>query len=94
MSKLISIKVKYSTDSGSYYTTHDVKVEFIMLEFPIRKIITDYFRFDIEEDDPEIGFDTMIVRDLMVKLFLMVNFRCKVLSWDDTVVKMKDTEKI
>ena len=44
--KIRSNKVEYSTSSGLYCTTHDVKVNFCMPEFSISKIIEHHFHVD------------------------------------------------
>ena len=73
-SKLRSNKVKYSTASGPYITTHDVKVTFSMPDFYSRKILTHRFHIDNTRVDKVIGYDMIIVRYLMVQLCLKAKF--------------------
>ena len=77
-------------DSSRYKTTYDVKVSFSMLEFSSRKIITHSFHVYSTRGDEGIGYDMIIVRDLMVQLGLKYNFGRKILEWEETVVPMKE----
>ena len=83
-------KVEYSTASGVYCTTHDVKVPFCMPEFSSNKIIYHCFHVDNDKRESGIGCDMIIGRDLMVHLGLMANFRRQVLQWDGATVYMKE----
>ena len=60
--------MEFSTASGTYCTTHDVKVSFFMPEFPISSIILHRFHIDNNEDKSGIGYEMIIGRDLMVQL--------------------------
>ena len=83
-------KVEYSTASGVYCTTHDVKVPFCMPEFSGNKIIHHSFHVDNDKRESGIGCDMIIGRDLMVHLGLMDNFRRQVLQRDGATVHMKE----
>ena len=60
--------MEFSTASGTYCTTNDVKVSFFMPEFPISSIILHRFHIDNNEDKSGIGYEMIIGRDLMVQL--------------------------
>ena len=87
-------KFKYSTAAIPYKMTHDMKVPFIMPEFSRRKIITHRFHVDKFQGDEGISYYLIIGHDLMIKLGLKADFGHQILEWDDTVVPMKDSEKI
>ena len=65
-----SNKVECSTVAGPYCTMHDVNLLFCMPAFYIRKITSQQFHVDKNEGKPDIGYDTIIGRDLMVQLGL------------------------
>ena len=73
-SKIRSNKAEYSTASGPYRTTHDVKVPFIMPEFSRRNVITRHFHVVNGRGDEGIIYEMIIVRNLMVKLVLKAEF--------------------
>ena len=85
-----SNKVEYSTVTGVYFTTHDVKVPFCMPEFSSSKIINHCFHVDSNKAESVIGYDMIIGRDLMVQLGLTDNFKRQFLQWDGATVHMKD----
>ena len=64
--KIHSNKVEYSTDAVTYWTTHDVKVSLIMLEFSSSKIILHHFHDNNNEGELGVYYDIIIGRDLMV----------------------------
>ena len=82
-------KVEYSTATGLYCTTHDVKVPFSMTELSRSKIIEHQFHVENDKGESGIGYDMIICRDLMVKLGLLADFKRKVLQWDGVTVPMK-----
>ena len=83
-------KVEYSTATGIYFTTHDVKVPFCMQDFSSRKRIDHQFYVDNNKCESGIGYDMIIGRDLMVQLGLMAEFKRQVLQWDVATVHMKE----
>ena len=83
-------KVEYSTAAGVYFTTHDVKVPFCMPDFSSSKIINHHFHVDNDKWDSVIGYDMIIVRDLMVQLGPKDNFKHQVLQWDGSTIHMKE----
>ena len=85
-----SNKVEYSTAAGMYCTTHDVKVPFCMPGFSSSKISNHFFHNDNDKGGSGIGYDMIIVRDLMVQIGLTFNFNCQVLQWDGATVHMKE----
>ena len=84
-----SNRVEYSTETGVYCNTHDVKVPFCMLEFSGSKIISHCSHVDKDEGKSIIDYDMVIGRDLMVQLGLKANFRRQVLQLDGATVHMK-----
>ena len=88
--KMRSNKVEYSTASGVYCTTHDVKVPFCMLELSSRKTINHPFNVDNDKGSSGIGYDIIIGRDLMVQLCIMADFKSQFLPWDEATLHMKD----
>ena len=88
--KIRSNKVEYSTATGMYCTTHDVKLPFGMPEFSTRKIINHRFHFENDKVESGICYDTIIGRDLMVQLGLTANFKRQLLQWDGNTVHMKE----
>ena len=69
-SKTSSNKVEYSTDAGTYCTTHDVKVPFFIPDFSRRKITSHHFNIDNNEGESGIGYEMIIGCNLMVQLGL------------------------
>ena len=63
-------KVEYIKSAGPYCTTHDVKVPFCIPEFSIRKIILHRFHIDNNEGESGIGYDMIIISDLMEQLVI------------------------
>ena len=88
-SKLRANKVEYSTASGLYKTTHDVKVPFSMTDFSNRNIITHRLHIDNAQGDTGIGYDMIIGHDPMVQLFLKSKFGRQILEWGETAITMK-----
>ena len=74
-----SNKVEFSTASGPYCTTHDIKVPFCMADFSISNIITHRFYIDKNEGESGIGYDMIIYRDLMVQLCMLDDFKSQFL---------------
>ena len=72
--KLRSYKVDYIIYFGPYRTTHDVKVPFIMPDFPIRKTITHRVHIDKVIVYEGIGYVMIIFHDLMIQLGLKAGF--------------------
>ena len=70
--------------------THNVKVPFCMPELSIRKIISHRFHVDNDEVKSEIGYDMIIVCDLMVQLDLPDKFYCQVIQWNEVNVPIKE----
>ena len=87
-------KVEYSTATGVYCTTHDVKVLFCMPELSSIKIIHHRFHVDKDKGESGIGYDMIIGRGLMVQLCLTADFKRQVLQWDGTTVHMKDSSNL
>ena len=73
--KMRSNKVEYCTSTGFYSTTHDVKVTFWMPDFSSNKIINRRFHVNSNNGESGISYDTIIGRDLMVKLGLTAKFK-------------------
>ena len=73
-------KSDYSTATGVYCTSGDVKVSFYMPEFSSRKIINHRFHVDNDKGESGIGYDMIIGRDLMLHLDLKANFKCQVIQ--------------
>ena len=86
--------VEYSTASGMYCTTHDVKVPFCIPEFSGSKIINHRFQVDNDEIESGIVYDMIIGHDLMVQLGLTDDFKCQALQWDGTTVYMKESRTL
>ena len=85
-----SIKLEYSTSIGLYYTTHGVKITLFIREFSISKIIDHRFHVNDKKGELVIGYDIIIVRDLMVKLGLTSNLNRQLPQWDGITVSMKE----
>ena len=73
-----------------YCTTHGVKVNFFMPEFPISKIIHLHSHVNNYKGDLGIGYDMIIGHDLMVQLGLTAEFKRQVLQWDGATLHMKE----
>ena len=54
-----------------------------------RSIILYLFHIYNDEGELGIGYDMIIVQDLMVKLGLTSGFKCQLLAWYNAVVSMK-----
>ena len=89
-----SNKVEYSTATGVYRTTHDVKVHFCMLEFSSSKIINNCFHVDNKKGESGIGYDMIIGRDQMLQIALKAGFKRQVLQLDGAPVHMKETSSL
>ena len=87
-------KVEYSTESGVYCTTCDVKVPFFSPEFSSSKIINHHFHVDNNKGESSIGYDMIIDCNLMVQTGLAVNFKRQVFQWDGTTVNMKEPSSL
>ena len=85
-----SNKVEFSTAAGPYCTIHDVKVSFCMPEFSSSKIIEHRFRVDNDKGELGIGYDMVIIHDLMVQLGLLADFKHQALQWDGITVLVKE----
>ena len=85
-----SNKVEYITAAGLYCTTHDVKVTFCMLEFSSSKTIHNRFHINNDKGESDIGYDVIIVHNLMVHLGLTSDIKIQSLQWDYKNVHMKD----
>ena len=88
--KMRSNRVEYNTAAGVYCTTHDVKVPFCMLEFSGSKKINHRFHIDNDKGESGIGYDMIIVRELMVQLGLAANFKRQVFQWYGATAQMKE----
>ena len=75
-----SNRVEYITSAGMYCTTHDVKVSFCMPKLSGSKIINHRFHVDKYEGESGIGYDMIILRDMMVQLGLTADFKRQVLQ--------------
>ena len=64
--KIQSNKVKYSTATGPYSTTHDVMMPFCMSEFSSSNILLYRFHSDNDEGELGIDYDTIIGIDLVL----------------------------
>ena len=89
-----SNKLEYSTSTGMYCNTHEVKVPFCMPELSGSKIINHFFHVDNDEGKSGIGYDMIIIRDLMVHLGLTADFKRQVIQWDGTTVRMKESRSL
>ena len=87
--KIHSNNVEYSTAVGLYFTMHDAKVPFCMLEFSIIKITLHHFHVDNNEGDLGIGYNMIIGCYLMVHIYLLNYFKCHVLQFNGAIVPMK-----
>ena len=85
-----SKRVEYSTAVGPYCTTYDVKVLFFLPEFSSRKIILHHFHVDNNNFGSDIGYEMIIICDLMVYIGLMDYFKRQVLQWYSTEIIMKE----
>ena len=85
-----SNKVEYSTATGLYCTTHDIKVDIFMLEFSISKITSHHFNVDNNEGELGIGYGMIIGRDLMVQLGISPDFKHKAFQWDGATATTKE----
>ena len=92
--KMRSNKVEYSTATGVYCTTHDVKVPFCIPYFSSSKIINHRFHVDNDKWESGIGYDMIINHELMVQLGLTDNFKRQVLQWDCATVHMKEPRNL
>ena len=88
-----SNKVEYSTSAGMYFTTYDVKVHFCMPEISSSKIINHRFHVDNNKGELGIGYDMIIVRELMVQLGLTENFKRQVLQCYGATVHIKEPSR-
>ena len=88
--KLHPNTLDYSTASGSYYTTHDVKMPSFMPDFYSIKIILHRFHVDSNEEESGIGCDIIIVCELVVQLGLSENFKHQVFQWDGATALKKE----
>ena len=70
-----SNKAEYSIAAGPYFTTHDVKVLFCMLELYSSKIISHRFHVDNNEGESGVDYDMIIGHDIMVQLGLLDDFK-------------------
>ena len=61
-----------------------------MLELSSSNIILHQFHVNNDKGELDIGYVTIIGRDLMVQLGLMDNFRYPVFQWDGSEVPMKE----
>ena len=85
-----SSKVDYSTAIGPYCKTQKVKVEFCMPDFSISKTILYHFHADKNEGESSIVYDMIIILDVTVQLYLLTDFKNKVLQWDGAAIPMKE----
>ena len=83
-------KVEYSTSKGMYCMIHDVNIPFFIPEYSSSKVIQHRFRVDIGIGESGIGYETIIGRDLIVKLGLSADFKCQFLQWDSVNVPKKE----
>ena len=83
-------KVEYCTDSGTYCTTHDVKVPFLMPQLSTRKMITHRFHIYNGYGVTFMVHEMIIVYDLMVQLGLIASFKCNLLEQDFSVVPTEE----
>ena len=83
-------KVEYSTDAWLYYTMHDFKVNFCIPEFSRSKIIQHRFHVKNDKGESGIGYDMIILCDLMIQLGLSSDFKCQVLQWGGVTVPVKE----
>ena len=85
-----SNKVKYGTATGTYCTTRDLNVPCCIPYFYSSNIIPHCFHIDNDEGKSVIGYDMIIGRDLMVKLFVLADFNHQVLQWYGIPALMKE----
>ena len=78
-SKMWYNKVEYSTVDGVYCMTHDVKVPFNMLVFSSSTII---YRLHVDNNkgDSLICYEKIIVRNLMLQLGPIADFKIQVIQ--------------
>ena len=92
--KMQSDKLKYSTSSGLYCTTHDFKVPFYMPKLSSSKMIDHHFHVNNNKGESRICYDVIIGCDLMVKLGLTENFKRQLLQWDGATVPMNEPRSL
>ena len=85
-----SNKVEYGTAADVYCTMHDVKVPFCMPDFSSSKIINHRFHVGKDKGESVIGYDMIIIRDLIVQLGLTAEFKRQFLQWDGATVNTKE----
>ena len=73
-------KVEFSTATGSYCKTHDIKVPFCIPGLSISKIILHRFNIIANEGKSGIGYYMIIGPDLMVQLGLSSDFTIQFLQ--------------
>ena len=79
-----SNKVDYSTATGVYCTTHDVKLSFFMPYFYISNIINHCFHVDTNKGELGIGYAMIIDCDMMVQIDLTADLKCHTIDGLDT----------
>ena len=87
-------KVEYSTEDCVYCTTHYVKVPLFMPEFSSSKTINHCLHVDNYKGESVIGYNMIIIYDLMVQLGLTADFKHQVLQCDGATVHMKEPSSL
>ena len=86
---MVSNKLEYSTSAGLYCMMHDIKVPFCMPKLSSSNITEHRSHVNNYKSESGIGYDMIKGCDLMVKLGLSAEFKCKFFQCNGAMVPMK-----
>ena len=84
----VTPQVNWQTQAGQFHTNKTCKVQFVLDEFFENRII-EWNLFVNSSPGPH-RYDMIIGRDIMDHLGILLNFRTKQVTWDDSTINMKD----
>ena len=78
-------QTNWSTPAGDFQTNHKTTLQFTLPEFHTKKLVT----WEAYVTEQPMNYDSIIGRELMSKLGIIIDFKNQTLEWDDMAAPMK-----
>ena len=81
--------VRWSTVQGSFSTQNRVKLKFSLPAFSSNKNI--HYTFHVAKKHTSLGYDVIAGIDFLTALGVQLDFKARMITWDDITVEMQDS---
>jgi hypothetical protein len=81
--------ITWNTMGGQFITNKTERVYFLFPEFNLKKQISWVFHVD-DSSESSSTYDMIIGQNLLEELGIILNFNCKIVTWDTCTIPMKD----